>query len=87
MRVLAADRSQRQPGEPGAGDEGRRRLEAARALKAVPDAPVHGDLSGANVHWNRNGELIGVLDWDQADASSVPDISLGSSTTVRCRRA
>ncbi|QYC37938.1 Phosphotransferase enzyme family protein [Nonomuraea coxensis DSM 45129] len=43
-----------------------RRLEAAMALKAVPDALVHGDLGGANVHWSRDGELVGVLDWDQA---------------------
>ncbi|GGQ22902.1 phosphotransferase [Streptosporangium pseudovulgare] len=47
-------------------DECRTRLEAARDLEAVPDALVHGDLCGANVHWSRNGQLIGVLDWDQA---------------------
>ncbi|MGW6499505.1 phosphotransferase family protein [Nonomuraea angiospora] len=47
-------------------DECRRRLEAAAALEAVPDALVHGDLGGANVHWDRDGRLVGVLDWDQA---------------------
>ncbi|MEV6036260.1 phosphotransferase [Nonomuraea sp. NPDC052116] len=47
-------------------DECRRRLEAASALEAVPDALVHGDLGGANVHWGRDGRLVGVLDWDQA---------------------
>ncbi|MFC4062200.1 phosphotransferase [Planomonospora corallina] len=47
-------------------DECRTRLEAARDLEAVPDALVHGDLCGANVHWSRDGRLIGVLDWDQA---------------------
>ncbi|MFI6740203.1 phosphotransferase family protein [Nonomuraea sp. NPDC050451] len=47
-------------------DECRRRLEAASALEAVSDAVVHGDLGGTNVHWGRDGKLIGVLDWDQA---------------------
>jgi aminoglycoside phosphotransferase (APT) family kinase protein len=47
-------------------DECRRHLEAASALEAVPDALVHGDLGGANVHWGRDGRLVGVLDWDQA---------------------
>ncbi|MGW0807297.1 phosphotransferase [Nonomuraea sp. NPDC002799] len=47
-------------------DEVRGRLEAASALEAVPDALVHGDLGGGNVHWSRDGALIGVLDWDQA---------------------
>lgn len=47
-------------------DECRRRLEAARALEPVPDALVHGDLGGANVHWSEDGKLVGVLDWDQA---------------------
>lgn len=47
-------------------DEGRRRLEAALALEPVPDALVHGDLVGGNVHWDEDGKLIGVLDWDRA---------------------
>lgn len=32
--------------------EGRRRLDAVLALEPVPDALVHGDLSGSNVHWS-----------------------------------
>ncbi|MDX2701630.1 phosphotransferase [Streptomyces sp. PA03-6a] len=47
-------------------DEGRRRLDNAIALDPVPDALVHGDLAGSNVHWSRDGKLIGVLDWDLA---------------------
>ncbi|MDX3664279.1 aminoglycoside phosphotransferase family protein [Streptomyces sp. ID05-26A] len=46
--------------------EGQRRLDAALALEPVPDALVHGDLSGANVHWSSDGKLLGVLDWDMA---------------------
>ncbi|WP_431964765.1 phosphotransferase family protein [Actinacidiphila sp. bgisy160] len=47
-------------------DEGRRRLDNAMALDPVPDALVHGDLAGSNVHWSSDGKLIGVLDWDLA---------------------
>lgn len=47
-------------------DEGRRRLDNAVALEPVPDALVHGDLGGSNVHWSPEGKLIGVLDWDLA---------------------
>jgi aminoglycoside phosphotransferase (APT) family kinase protein len=47
-------------------DEARRRLDAAQALEPVPDALVHGDLSGSNVHWSADGKLLGVLDWDMA---------------------
>ncbi|MCX2952243.1 aminoglycoside phosphotransferase family protein [Lentzea sp. NEAU-D7] len=47
-------------------DEGRRRLDAAVELEPVPDALVHGDLSGSNVHWSADGKLLGVLDWDMA---------------------
>lgn len=47
-------------------DEGRRRLDNAIALDPVPDALVHGDLAGSNVHWSRDGKLTGVLDWDLA---------------------
>ncbi|MFD8079747.1 phosphotransferase family protein [Streptomyces sp. NPDC059718] len=47
-------------------DEGRRRLDDAIALEPVPDALVHGDLAGSNVHWSPDGKLIGVLDWDLA---------------------
>jgi len=43
-----------------------RRLAAALALEPVPDALVHGDLGGSNVHWSADGELVGILDWDLA---------------------
>lgn len=36
---------------------------------ALPDqAPtlVHGDLAGENIHWDADGNLVGVLDWDLA---------------------
>ena len=46
--------------------EGRRRLDAALALEPVPDALVHGDLGGSNVHWAADGTLLGILDWDLA---------------------
>jgi aminoglycoside phosphotransferase (APT) family kinase protein len=46
--------------------EGRRRIDAALELEPVPDALVHGDLSGSNVHWSEDGKLLGVLDWDMA---------------------
>ncbi|HEX4815084.1 MAG TPA: phosphotransferase [Nonomuraea sp.] len=47
-------------------DQCRRHLEVARDLERVPNALVHGDLCGSNVHWSRDGQLVGVLDWDQA---------------------
>ncbi|MFI5615060.1 phosphotransferase family protein [Amycolatopsis sp. NPDC051903] len=46
--------------------EVRRRLDAALALDPVPDALVHGDLGGSNVHWSADGKLVGILDWDLA---------------------
>lgn len=46
--------------------DARRRVKEALDLERVPAALVHGDLSGENVHWSANGELIGVLDWDVA---------------------
>lgn len=46
--------------------EAQRRLDAALALEPVPDALVHGDLGGSNVHWSPEGELVGILDWDMA---------------------
>ncbi|MFD4668110.1 aminoglycoside phosphotransferase family protein [Lentzea sp. NPDC058450] len=46
--------------------EGQRRLDAVLALDPVPDALVHGDLGGSNVHWSPDGTLLGVLDWDMA---------------------
>lgn len=47
-------------------DEGRRRLDEARALEPVPEALVHADLGAENVHWSADGTLVGVLDWDIA---------------------
>lgn len=44
----------------------RQRLDEALALEAVPDALVHGDLGGSNVHWSPQGTLVGILDWDLA---------------------
>ncbi|HEY0494236.1 MAG TPA: aminoglycoside phosphotransferase family protein [Kutzneria sp.] len=46
--------------------EVRRRLDAALALDPVPDALVHGDLGGSNVHYSADGKLLGILDWDLA---------------------
>ncbi|MGI5499727.1 aminoglycoside phosphotransferase family protein [Lentzea sp. CA-135723] len=46
--------------------EAQRRLDAVLALDPVPDALVHGDLGGSNVHWSPDGKLLGVLDWDMA---------------------
>lgn len=46
--------------------EGQRRLDAVLALEPVPDALVHGDLSGSNIHWSADGKLLGILDWDMA---------------------
>jgi aminoglycoside phosphotransferase (APT) family kinase protein len=46
--------------------EVRRRLDAALALDPGPDALVHGDLGGSNVHYSADGKLLGVLDWDMA---------------------
>ncbi|WP_405180868.1 aminoglycoside phosphotransferase family protein [Nocardia sp. NBC_01377] len=43
-----------------------RRLDAVLALEPVPDALVHGDLCGPNIHWSAEGELLGILDWDLA---------------------
>ncbi|MFE3056007.1 phosphotransferase family protein [Nocardia sp. NPDC059239] len=43
-----------------------RRLDAALTLEPVPDALVHGDLCGPNVHWSTDGRLLGILDWDLA---------------------
>ncbi|NUR32224.1 MAG: aminoglycoside phosphotransferase family protein, partial [Catenulispora sp.] len=47
-------------------DEARRRLDDALALEPVPPSLVHGDLAGDNVHWDEDGKLVGVLDWDLA---------------------
>lgn len=47
-------------------DRVRQRLETLLALDEVPARLVHGDLGGSNVHFDQNGKLIGVLDWDMA---------------------
>jgi aminoglycoside phosphotransferase (APT) family kinase protein len=49
-------------------DDGRRRLDAALDLPPVAASLVHGDLGSTNVHWARDGEITGVLDWDLARA-------------------
>lgn len=49
-------------------DDARRRIDDALALEPVPDALVHGDLCGTNVHWSADGTVVGVLDWDTAHA-------------------
>jgi aminoglycoside phosphotransferase (APT) family kinase protein len=62
--ILAEDVIPRLP--PRWQDDGRRRLADAIALDPVPDALVHADLGAENVHWNEEGDLVGVLDWDLA---------------------
>lgn len=49
--------------------EAARRVESAVALPPVTPGLVHGDLAGANLLWNPDGTLSGVLDWDLASAS------------------
>ncbi|MED7931472.1 aminoglycoside phosphotransferase family protein [Nonomuraea sp. LP-02] len=44
----------------------RRRLDTLLALEEVPARLVHGDLGGSNVHFDADGKLTGVLDWDLA---------------------
>jgi aminoglycoside phosphotransferase (APT) family kinase protein len=44
----------------------RQRLDTLLALQEVPARLVHGDLGGSNVHFGKDGKLIGVLDWDLA---------------------
>jgi aminoglycoside phosphotransferase (APT) family kinase protein len=48
--------------------EAARRFEAAIALPEVEPSLVHGDLAGHNLHWDAEGNLIGVIDWDVASA-------------------
>jgi aminoglycoside phosphotransferase (APT) family kinase protein len=48
--------------------EAAQRFEAAIALPEVEPSLVHGDLSGHNLHWDADGALVGVLDWDVASA-------------------
>jgi len=47
-------------------DTAKRRVDDAAALSPVPPCLVHGDLGGANLHWDADGSLVGVLDWDLA---------------------
>jgi thiamine kinase-like enzyme len=44
----------------------RRRIQAALDLPDVPASLVHGDLAGTNLYCSRDGQLLGVLDWDLA---------------------
>lgn len=44
----------------------RQRLETLLALEEVPAGLVHGDLGGGNIHFDRDGKLVGVVDWDMA---------------------
>jgi aminoglycoside phosphotransferase (APT) family kinase protein len=48
--------------------EARRRIDAAASLDPVTPALVHGDLGGDNLRWSPAGTLLGVLDWDLAQA-------------------
>ncbi|MBW0101629.1 aminoglycoside phosphotransferase family protein [Pseudonocardia sp. KRD291] len=45
---------------------GRRRVHEVLALDPEPPRLVHGDLTGENMHWSVDGQLLGVLDWDLA---------------------
>ncbi|WP_246842838.1 aminoglycoside phosphotransferase family protein [Allokutzneria sp. NRRL B-24872] len=63
-RVLAEEVIPRLPADKRAERLGR--LEEALAMEPVPDALVHGDIGMGNVHWDDNGDLVGVLDWDLA---------------------
>lgn len=49
-------------------DEARRRVETAADLPDVEPSLVHADLGGHNLHWSQDGMLLGVLDWDLAQA-------------------
>ena len=44
----------------------RESMEKILAAPAVTPGLVHGDLTGANLHWDESGRLLGVLDWDLA---------------------
>lgn len=53
---------------PGVRHEAAMRIDAAHRLDAVPASLVHGDLGGDNLRWTAKGQLVGVLDWDLAQA-------------------
>lgn len=48
--------------------EAARRFEAAIALPSVEPSLVHGDLAMHNLHWDADGRLTGIIDWDVASA-------------------
>jgi aminoglycoside phosphotransferase (APT) family kinase protein len=50
-------------------DEAHRRVDNAHHLPDVPPSLVHADLGGDNLRWAEDGRLLGVLDWDLAQAS------------------
>lgn len=37
-------------------------------MEDVPASLVHGDLAGENMHWSADDDLVGILDWDLAQA-------------------
>jgi aminoglycoside phosphotransferase (APT) family kinase protein len=49
-------------------DEARQRVDNAGDLPDVAPSLVHADLGGHNLHWAEDGRLLGVLDWDLAQA-------------------
>lgn len=67
VRLLTSEVIPRVPAD--ARVEAVRRVEAACALPPVTPNLVHGDLAGANLLWDADGALSGVLDWDLASAS------------------
>ncbi|WP_406637029.1 aminoglycoside phosphotransferase family protein [Amycolatopsis sp. WGS_07] len=77
----------------------RRHLDTLLALDEVPARLVHGDLGGNNVHFDADGKLTGVVDWDLAtladpaiDAALVAtwhgwDLLRAATDDETCRRA
>lgn len=57
-------------------DSAVRRTAAVLALDPVPARLVHGDLTGENMHWSLDGQVVGVLDWDLAHPFDPPSTSL-----------
>jgi aminoglycoside phosphotransferase (APT) family kinase protein len=54
--------------DPSLRDEARGRVDNAHDLPDVQPSLVHADLGGHNLHWAKDGSLLGVLDWDLAQA-------------------
>jgi aminoglycoside phosphotransferase (APT) family kinase protein len=50
----------------GVRSEALRRIEAAQALSSVEPSFIHGDLGGSNMFWDKQGGLVGIIDWDWA---------------------